>query len=123
MVRKRLKSVLRTAARLFAAGTAYGIFLHFTGIGLVCPVNFVTGLKCPGCGVSHMCLALARLDFAAAFAANPALFLLSPVLAIILIQYITDYIRKGRWKLRPFQNIVIWICTVILILYGIARNM
>lgn len=70
-----------------------------------------------------MCLALLQLDFAEAFSANPALLLLSPVLTVIVIQYCITYIRKGCWKMHPFQNIILWICIAILILYGIARNL
>lgn len=122
MVKKRLLDVLRIAALLFIAGGAYGAFIQYTGIGLMCPVYFITGWKCPGCGVTHMCLALLHLDFVAAFAANPALLLLSPLLAVVFAQYCIDYIRKGCWKMHPFQNIILWICVVVLVLYGIGRN-
>lgn len=119
---KRLFVVLRTAVILLVTGCAYGIFLHFTGIGLVCPVNFVTGWKCPGCGVTHMCLALMRLDFRAAYMANPALFLLSPLLMIISVPYFVGYIMTGKRQMRFWQNALLWICIIILVLYGIARN-
>lgn len=122
LYRKRLFLVLRTAAILLAAGGAYGILLHYTGIGLVCPFNFVTGWKCPGCGVTHMCLALLQLDFKAAFMANPALFLSAPLLVILFIPYLIGYIMTGKRQMRFWQNAVLWICIVILVLYGIARN-
>ncbi|MDE7477707.1 MAG: DUF2752 domain-containing protein [Lachnospiraceae bacterium] len=98
------------------------IFFHFTGIGLVCPVRFVTRLKCPGCGITHMCLALLHLDFAAACMANPALFLLNPILVVILVQHSITYIRTGCRQLRPVQNILLWICIIILLIYGVMRN-
>ncbi|MDE6940101.1 MAG: DUF2752 domain-containing protein, partial [Lachnospiraceae bacterium] len=82
----------------------------------------VTGLKCPGCGVTHMCLALMRLDFAAAFMANPALFLSAPLLMIIFIPYLAGYIRTGSRQMRSWQNAVLWICITFLVLYGIVRN-
>lgn len=122
MFQKRWFLLLRTAAILLIAGCAYGILLHYTGIGLVCPVRFVTGLKCPGCGVTHMCLALMRLDFAAALMANPALFLSAPLLMIIFIPYLAGYIRTGSRQMRSWQNVVLWICITFLVLYGIVRN-
>ncbi len=123
MVRKRLFQVLRSGLFLLLIGGIYSIFLQKTGIGFVCPVNFLTGLKCPGCGVSHMCIALMQLDFAAAFMANPAILLLSPVLATVLLQYLMHYIKTGRWQIRPAQNVILWICIMILIFYGIGRNL
>lgn len=122
MFQKRWFLILRTAAILLIAGCTYGILLHYTGIGLVCPVRFVTGLKCPGCGVTHMCLALMRLDFAMAFMANPALFLSAPLLMIIFIPYLAGYIRTGSRQMRSWQNTVLWICITFLVLYGIVRN-
>lgn len=122
LFQKRSFLILRTAAILLVAGCAYGILLHYTGIGLVCPVRFVTGLKCPGCGVTHMWLALMRLDFAAAFMANPALFLSAPLLMIIFIPYLAGYIRTGSRQMSSWQNTVLWICITFLVLYGIVRN-
>lgn len=119
---KRLFLVLRTALILLAAGCTYGILLHYTGIGLICPVRFVTGWKCPGCGVTHMCLALLQLDFRTAFMANPALFLAAPLLMIIFIPYLVGYIMTGKRQMRFWQNAALWICIIILVLYGIARN-
>lgn len=123
MIKKRLWNVFRIAALLLILGGAYAVFIRYTGIGLVCPFHLITGLKCPGCGVTHMCLALLQLDFAAAFTANPALLLISPVLMVILIQYCITYIRKGCWKMHPFQNVCLWICAAVLILYSVARNL
>ncbi|MCM1327703.1 MAG: DUF2752 domain-containing protein [Bacteroidales bacterium] len=123
MMKKRLLSVLRIIAILLIAGCAYGFWVYRTGIALPCPFRFLTGLKCPGCGVTHMCLALLHFDFVAAFAANPALLLISPWLALVFAQYCITYIRKGCLKMHPFQNVSLWICIAILLLYGIARNL
>lgn len=122
MVRKRLLCVFRTATILMVSGAAYGAFFHHTGIGLVCPVRFVTGWKCPGCGVTHMCTALLHLDLAAAFAANPALLLSLPPLVVIFIPYFIGYIRTGCWQMRFWQNTTLWICIIFLTVYGIVRN-
>lgn len=123
MIRKRLFQVLRSGLLLLCIGILYSIFLQWTGIGLVCPVNFLTGLKCPGCGVSHMCIALMQFDFVTAFQANPVLLLLSPMLAVVGLQYLMHYIKTGRWQMRPVQNYILWFCIAVFILYGIGRNL
>ena len=122
MRKKRLYHILKIAIAFLIAGVAYGIFFLCTGIGLACPIRFVTGWKCPGCGVTHMCAALLCLDFASAFAANPALLLLSPLLAAVFAKYVKTYVNTGRWQADRVQNAIMWICVVILILYGAARN-
>ena len=69
-VRARLFSVFKKGGILLGVGFAYLIFVSLTGLGIPCPFHAVTGLHCPGCGVTRMCVALARLDFAAAWDAN-----------------------------------------------------
>ena len=122
MVKKRLLSVSIIALLLFAAGFAYGLFFQYTGIGLPCPVRMITGLKCPGCGVTHMCVALMQLDFKRAFRANAAVLLLIPVLSAVFSKYIVDYIRTGYFRMGGVQNVILWCCICVLVLFGIGRN-
>jgi hypothetical protein len=42
-------------------------------------------VPCPGCGITHALLAIARLDFAAAWRANPAGFVVGAFFALQLI--------------------------------------
>ena len=41
----------------------------YSGIG--CPILYVIGIPCPGCGMTRAVLACLRLDFAAAFRYHP----------------------------------------------------
>ncbi|HBA68182.1 MAG TPA: DUF2752 domain-containing protein [Lachnospiraceae bacterium] len=122
MVRQRLLRILFNIAIIFIIGGIYYSFFHYTGIGFVCPIYFMTGWKCPGCGITHMCIALLHLDFASAFEANPALLLLSPFLLIIFVWHSINYIQTGRRQMNFLQNLLVWICIVIFTLYGIGRN-
>ena len=72
-VRRR---ILQIYMGVLAVGMAYLLWLKCTGIGIPCMVNQVTGLLCPGCGVSRMFLALLRLDFSGAFRYNSVMFCL-----------------------------------------------
>lgn len=36
-----------------------------------CIIKYLTGISCPGCGMSRACISALRLDFAAAFAYHP----------------------------------------------------
>lgn len=56
----------RTAAAFAAAGVAQvGLTLAHVG-GMPCPFLSLTGLPCPGCGLSRACAALCRGDWATA---------------------------------------------------------
>lgn len=45
-----------------------------------CPTRRFLGVSCPGCGMTRACLSLLQLDFQAAFAYHPLVFMLVPAL-------------------------------------------
>ena len=57
----------------------YGFF-HIVGIG--CPIRFLTGISCAGCGMTRAYLSLFKLDFAAAWHYHP-LFVLPPIALLL----------------------------------------
>ena len=86
MERTRLRRLGGGCALLLAAGLGYALWVRLTGLAIPCPFRAVTGLLCPGCGVTRLCLALLRGDFPAAWSANPVLLLLLPVLAALAVR-------------------------------------
>lgn len=119
---KRLVRIITYMFCIIMAGFVYGLFVRYTGLAVPCPVRMLTGLKCPGCGVTGMCVALLRLDFKAAFYCHPMLFvLLIPLLAVFAGSAWT-YVRDGSWQLKRWQNLILYFCIVLLVGYGIIRN-
>lgn len=108
---------------LLAVGILYSVFVACTGWGIPCVFNIVTGLKCPGCGISRMIISIFYMDFAAAFHYNAALFVLSPVFLILAFSLIFRYIRTGSQKLSRGQSITVIVLIVLLVLFGIVRNL
>ncbi len=49
--------------------------------GIHCPIRYITGIPCPGCGTTRALLALCRLDFGAVLYYNPA----APFIAALLL--------------------------------------
>ena len=64
MVKKRLKTLLCLCAALLLGGCAYAMLCAHLGYGVPCLFHSITGLQCPGCGVSRMFLCLLRLGLA-----------------------------------------------------------
>lgn len=50
-----------------------------------CPIRRLTGIPCPGCGMTRACLAAVRLDFAEAFRMHPLWFLIVPLLLLTVL--------------------------------------
>ena len=122
MQRQRLLRVILWTALLAGIGLLYGFFVSRTGIAIPCIFHLVTGLKCPGCGVTRMCVALMHLDFRSAYEYNQMIFILSPVLLFIFLTCVIVYIRNGHWETNRTQNVVLYVCIALLIGFGIARN-
>ena len=112
--------ILKIYAWVLGIGGSYYLWLRLTGLGIPCAFHEVTGLSCPGCGVSRMCLSLLRLDFASAFRFNPCIFVLGifwNVIALFAFVGKPKFFRNGKFLF------VLQISTAaILTLFGILRN-
>lgn len=123
-MRRRFAHLLIWTGGLLAAGLLYAGVCFKVGHPLIpCIFHEVTGLYCPGCGVSHMCLSLLSLNFQAAFQANAAIMLLLPLGLIIGIQMAVRYVKYGITKPTHTQNIVLCFMCVVLLVFGILRNL
>ena len=119
----RLRRMLGGCAALLAAGLGYALWVHITGLALPCPFRTVTGLLCPGCGVTRLCLALLRGDVAAAWGANPVLLLLLPILAVLAVRLAVRYVREGRTTGPKWESALMWAMVGLLAVWGAVRNL
>lgn len=69
------------------------IFLGVIGVG--CPIKFITGISCLGCGMTRAWISIIHLDFGQAFYYHP-LFFLPPL--FIVIYYFKDKINPKIYK-------------------------
>ena len=74
--------------KIFGSLAAAAVFLHVTGIG--CPLRWMTGIPCAGCGMSRAVLALLHGHVREAASMHPLVFLLPPAAAAWLL-----------WRLHP----------------------
>ncbi|MBQ6889623.1 MAG: DUF2752 domain-containing protein [Oscillospiraceae bacterium] len=122
-MKHRLKKLAILSAALLLAGCIYAWLCDLLGWGIPCPIRLATGLLCPGCGVSRMCMALLRLDFAAAWQANPAILCLLPLLLAIAVDMAVRYVRTGSAAAKGWSAVATWVAIVVLVIFGIARNL
>ncbi len=94
-------------AILLIAGIYFGLYIFNAG----CPIKFVTGCSCPGCGMTRAWISAAHFDFDSAFYYHP-LFLLGPVLILTIFLY-----DKKKRKLYLF--ILILLTTLFFVVYFI----
>lgn len=119
----RLVRLLKRFVFLLALGLGYALAVRALGRGLYCPFYMATGLLCPGCGVSRVCLALLRGDWEAAWRANPALVLLGPILAVLLGLRAFRYVKTGKSGTPAWESRSWTVLALLLVVYGVLRNL
>ncbi len=104
-------------------GIVYFIWIKLTDLNIPCPVNLLSGrsLKCPGCGVTTMCLNLIAGNFSAAFSANPFLFIMLPIWGIFIAVRLI-FAPKALAEGSRFNTLFYSIAAGGLIIFGIIRN-
>ena len=119
----RLKKLLMNIFLLGMAGLLYGIFVSYTGLAIPCLFRKVTGLLCPGCGVTGMCVALLHLDWRGAFSCHPVLFVLLLPLTAVFICGAAGYVQNGRFRFARWQNLILYVSVAALVIFGVVRNL
>ena len=87
--------------RVLWLSLALFMLLAWSVTGTSCTVRSITGLPCPGCGLTRALLLFLRGDLVGAWAMHPLFWLAVPVLAAILYFMIRDpaklYSRKATF--------------------------
>ena len=122
-MKARIKEVLVKGIGIVVAGILYGIFVIKTGLGIPCPIRLLSGLRCPGCGVSHMAIALMHGDIREAYHSNRVLFLLLPALLIIWGRSLYYYIKMGKRRRKSVDYLILNGVIIVLVGWAIVRNL
>jgi hypothetical protein len=93
------------------------------GIFPPCPLHYLTGLYCPGCGSLRAMHALLHGDFLQAWAMNPLTVMLLPFLIYGLMSEALIGMR-GRGLPQPaFSAGQIRVLFAVIVLFGVVRNL
>ena len=65
-------------------------------LGVTCIIKHLTGISCPGCGMTRACMSALRLDFSAAFAYHPLWIALPVALGSLTVCKIKHRTRSFR---------------------------
>jgi hypothetical protein len=91
-------------------------------VGVPCPLHLTTGFYCPGCGTGRLFWNLAQGQLVASYYANQLVFILLPVLVLIYLHHLYFMIRQRHLVSPKLQTVVYIILSVLLIAFGILRN-
>ncbi|MDD6134027.1 MAG: DUF2752 domain-containing protein [Selenomonadaceae bacterium] len=85
---------------------------------LHCPFRILTGFLCPSCGITTMFVRLSYGDFAGAYAANPVVMLLSPLIMLLMLHQH----NPKAWSFVPAKALNCF-CVTVFLMWGIVRNL
>lgn len=118
MQNNKIKKIIISLIILIFISLGYYFLNKHFGFGIPCVFNKITGLYCPGCGITRMIFSIIQLDFYQAFRYNPLVFI---YLILFFILIIIRIILKIPLNKELNKNIVI-ILLIITITFGILRN-
>ena len=106
----------------FLLGIGYAIWLTNTGIGIPCIFYEVTGLYCPGCGITRMSLSLLKGEIEEAFHYNGAVMIGIPILYVLGIFHLLSYHKMKPSTRKRIENIILIFLIFCFLVFGILRN-
>ena len=107
----RKKLVVKHAI-IFLLLAAYIIVMQLTGFG--CPIRRMTGIPCPGCGLTRAYISLFRFDIKEAFIYHP-LFPLIPLILFAGIHQNSNLLAKIPKK--ALEWFILGGCLLVIIVY------
>lgn len=113
-VNKGAAELIRRA--LSCIGVLFVAWLALYLLDIGCVFRLMTGIPCPGCGMTRAWLAALRLDFAAAFAYHP-LFWVVPV--AFVLAFVREEVASS--KLKRGIDITVTVLCVLVIAVWIVR--
>lgn len=121
ITKSQIQKEIRYLLIILGVGFGYYLWLNFTHLGIPCPFRTITGWLCPGCGITHMLIALIQLDFHTAYLENPFLLLTSPFLIGEIIYQ--RYLQLTKQVNPQWNQVLLWLYVIALIIFGILRNL
>lgn len=121
ITKSQIQKEIRYLLIILGVGFGYYLWLNFTHLGIPCPFRTITGWLCPGCGITHMLIALIQLDFHTAYLENPFLLLTLPFLIGEIIYQ--RYLQLTKQVNPRWNQVLLWLYVIALIIFGILRNL
>lgn len=115
---KRAFALLKQDIKTILPGLL-GVILYYLLVSKLfkasCPMLLITGLPCPGCGMTRCAYLLATFQWQKAFYLNPSCFFW---LAYVLWFLISRYILQKKYKITQWFLYLVLIATIAIYLRG-----
>ena len=99
----------------------YQVYITFN-IGIPCIFKLITGLDCPGCGITRCLFSLINLDINKAFQYNALVTILIIPFTVYYLYLNYCYVLDKPNKIKNIEHYISFIILILMILFGIYRN-
>lgn len=114
--------ILKPIVLILAVGFVYLMFVQKFEIGIPCIFNKLTGLKCPGCGMTHAMVEIWNGNLDAAMQYNALSLTAFPVVCIYAFyRYIKEGIKKNE-EFYIWEYVLLVVLLTVAVVYGYSRN-
>ncbi len=101
--------------RLFLLLFLIGLYFIFGLFAIRCPLKFMTGISCPGCGMTRAYTSLLVLDFKRAFHYHPLFLLVPPMVTLYLLDaYLNPKLMKITWAVIIIIFLIVYFIRLLL---------
>ena len=122
-VKKRIVNLIVSISLALSVGLLYYVSFRYLDISVPCVFRKLTGLYCPGCGLTRMCSAIIEGDLIAAFRYNPLCFVLFPFFVFLAVRYSILYVKNGkRLGCGKLDVIMLSVLVSLLLIFAVLRN-
>ena len=108
---KQTKTGKKLKEWLVAAGAIFLLYVFFFVSGIGCPIKFLTGVSCMGCGMTRAWRQLLRLHFKRAFAYHPLVLL--PIPAVFVL-FFREKIPSKWYKVLVYLMIAAFVAVYVI---------
>ena len=120
---ERLLAAAGSSAIVAGAAAVWYFDPKTAGFFPVCPLLSLTGLACPGCGLTRGFHALFHGDVLGALDFNALIPFFTLLILAGLITMISYAIRGRRASVNLIHPNALWVFFIILLVFGVARNL
>lgn len=118
----KLRNLIVFWAQIGILVIIYVLVFKITGHGIPCIFRTITGLECPGCGMTRAISALASGHFKEAVSYNILSVSLLPILSIYLVYRSYKYTKGGGDDFSKLELVLLVLTFIAVVFYFIYRN-
>lgn len=118
-----VKRTVKAGYIILLIGIIYFTWYRLTHLGIPCVFHLLTGLYCPGCGITRMFISLSQLKFWEAIQHNCFVLLFLPYGVFVYVRNCVHLLITGeKYQYKKYQRYIFFVILILACVFGVIRN-